>query len=83
MSDLERVVTLLCPLCGGDQFESPDEAVKDFSDADEDVRVYCSGCGSEYTIRELIENNAPIIDQTVEALLHDFIKEMEKRLNGQ
>lgn len=83
MNYLERAVTLMCPLCGGNQFESMDETVKDLSEAAEDVRVYCLGCKTEYTIRELIDKNAPSIDKAVEELAYDFVAEVERRRNGQ
>ena len=47
MKNLDRKVTLLCPLCGNDQFESLDEEFEDLLHASDDVRVRCSDCGSE------------------------------------
>ena len=49
MKNLDRKVTLLCPLCGNDQFSSIDVELEELYDADDDVRVRCSDCGSEYT----------------------------------
>lgn len=46
----------------------------------DDVRVRCSDCGSEYTKRELLDNNAAIIDNAVDELAQDAIKELEKEL---
>lgn len=37
-------------------------------------------CGSEYTKRELLDNNAAIIDNAVDELAQDAIKELEKEL---
>lgn len=48
--------------------------------ASDDVRVRCSDCGSEYTKRELLDNNAAIIDNAVDELAQDAIKELEKEL---
>ena len=39
MKNLDRKVTLLCPLCGNDQFESLDEEFEDLLHATDDVRV--------------------------------------------
>ena len=80
MKNLDRKVTLLCPLCGNDQFESLDEEFEDLLHASDDVRVRCSDCGSEYTKRELLDNNAAIIDNAVDELAQDAIKELEKEL---
>ncbi len=80
MKDLERKVKLLCPLCGNDQFASLDEEFEDLLHASDDVRLRCSDCGSEYTKRELIDNNAEIIDTAVDELKQDAVKELEKEL---
>ena len=80
MKNLDCKVTLLCPLCGNDQFESLDEEFEDLLHASEDVRVRCSDCGSEYTKRELLDSNAAIIDNAVDELAQDAVKELEKEL---
>ena len=80
MKNLDRNVKLLCPLCGNDQFESLDEEVEDLLNAPDNVRFRCSDCGSEYTKKELIESNAEAIDNAVNELKEDAIKEMEKEL---
>ena len=80
MKDLNRKVTLLCPLCGNDQFSSLDEEFEDLLHASDDARVCCSDCGSMYTKHELIESNAAIIDNAVDELAEDAVKELEKEL---
>lgn len=80
MKNLDRKVTLLCPLCGNDQFSSIDVELEELYDADDDVRVHCSDCGSEYTKRELIDGNATIIDNAVDEIAQDAVKELEKEL---
>lgn len=82
MKDLERKVKLLCPLCGNDQFASLDKEFEDLLHASDDVRLRCSDCGSEYTKRELIDNNAEIIDTAVDELKQDAVKELEKELKN-
>ena len=42
MKNLDRNVTLLCPLCGNDQFLSLDEEFEDLLHAGDDARVRCS-----------------------------------------
>ena len=78
MENLVRKVKLLCPICGNDQFESLDEEVEDLLYTSDDVRVRCHDCGSEYTKRELIDNNAAIIDNAVDELAQEAVKELEK-----
>lgn len=80
MKDFDRKVTLLCPLCGNDQFESLDEKFEDLLHASDEVRVRCSDCGSEYTKRELIDSNAALIDNAVDELAQEATKELEDRL---
>ena len=80
MKNLDRNVTLLCPLCGNDQFLSLDEEFEDLLHAGDDARVRCSDCGSEYTKRELLDSNAAIIDNAVDELAQDAVKELEKEL---
>ena len=80
MQNLDRKVTLLCPLCGNDQFESLDEGFEDLLHASDDVRVRCSDCGYMYTKHELIESNAAILDNAVDELAEDAVKELEKEL---
>ena len=81
MKDLDRKVTLLCPLCGNDQFSSVDEEFEDLIYAKDDVQVCCSDCGSVYTKQELIDGNTAIIDNAVDELAQDVIDELEKELN--
>ena len=80
MKNLDRKVTLLCPLCGNDQFESLDEEFEDLLHASEEARVRCSDCSSVYTKHELVESNAAIIDNAVDELAEDAVKEVEKDL---
>ena len=70
----------MCPLCGNDQFESLDEEFEDLLYANDDVRVRCSDCGSEYTKGELIDSNAELIDNAVDELAQDAVREFEKEL---
>ena len=62
------------------QFLSLDEEFEDLLHAGDDARVRCSDCGSEYTKRELLDSNAVIIDNAVDALAQDAVKELEKEL---
>ena len=80
MKDFDRQVTLLCPLCGNNQFESPDEEFEDLLEASDNIRVRCSDCGSEYTKEELLDGNSNVIDNAAEEMEQDIINELEKDL---
>ena len=80
MKNLDRNVTLLCPLCGNDQFSSVNEDLEDLLLASDDVRLRCSDCGSEYTKREFLDGNGEIIDNAVDELTRDVVKETERML---
>lgn len=76
MKDFSREVTLLCPTCGNDQFEYPDESEEQA--LDEKILYKCTDCGSEYTKAELLELNQEVINNHIEAIEADIIKEIEK-----
>lgn len=80
MKNYDRKVTLLCPLCGNDQFESLDEKFEDLLHASDEVRVRCSDCGSEYTKRELVDSNAVLIDNAIDELTQEATKELDEKL---
>ena len=80
MKNLERNVTLYCPICGNDQFSCIDESIDNLSDAPNDVTLKCSDCGSIFTKGELIESNEDIINANIEEIKQEAIKELEKKL---
>ena len=80
MKNLERKVTLYCPICGNDQFLCIDESIDNLSDAPNDVTLKCSDCGSIFTKGELIESNQDIINANIEEIKQEAIKELEKKL---
>lgn len=80
MKNLERNVTLYCPICGNDQFSCIDESIDNLSDAPNDITLKCSDCGSIFTKGELIESNQDIINANIEEIKQEAIKELEKKL---
>lgn len=80
MKDYNREITLLCPLCGNDQFESLDVEDGEELTAPDTIRFKCSDCNSIYTKAELIENNNESIEANVEEIQKEVIKDLEKRL---
>ena len=69
MKDYTRNVSLLCPTCGNDQFEDLG-----------DDKYKCSDCNGIYTKEELIENNQAIIQNHVDEMADDIIKDIAKDL---
>jgi len=72
-----RSVTLICPTCGGDQFE--------FEDGEERIQsAKCVSCGRAFTKDELAKENSENISAHVEEMgqeiTRDFAKEMRDTL---
>lgn len=80
MKDLSRNVTLICSVCGNDQFETLDTKYEDMKDAPDNTRFKCSDCGRIITKSELIEENEEIINANIEDIRKETIAEMEKEL---
>ena len=80
MKDLNKRITLLCPICGNDQFESLDGDFDDAESTPDDAKFRCSDCNSVFTKEVLINENAEKINNTVEELKQDIIKEVEHEL---
>lgn len=70
-----RSVSLLCPTCGGDQFE--------FEGSDETVQAAkCASCGREFTKDELIEENSENISVNVEEMGKEITKYFAKEMRA-
>lgn len=80
MKDYSRKITLYCPLCGNDQFESLDAKCDDAVDAPDTIRFKCSDCKSIYTKAELIESNNESIEDNIEEVQKELLKDFEKKL---
>ena len=79
MKDLSREVAMLCPLCENDQFECLDEEFEDGVDTLDEVRFRCSDCGSVFTKEALIAENAEVLDNAVEDIKEEFLKELQSK----
>ena len=80
MKDLSRSVTMLCPLCGNDQFECLDGELDNSVDTPDSVRFRCSDCSSVFTKAELILENAEVLDNTVEEMKKDILVGLRKEI---
>lgn len=81
MKDYNRKVKMLCPLCGNDQFSTLDDT-EDLLNAPETTEIQCSDCKSVYTKAKLIEENQHIINENIEDLKKDVMKDLEKELKN-
>lgn len=80
MKDYNRNITLLCPLCGNDQFETLDVKDGEESEAPDTIRFKCSDCKSIYTKAALIESNNESIEANIDEVKEELIKDFEKKL---
>lgn len=79
MKDIERKVTLRCPVCGNDQFESLDVDHDDLINAPGTAKLRCSDCGAIHTKDELIAGNGEALDIATEEIVADVMKDLEKQ----
>ena len=80
MKKFSRDVSMHCPVCGNDQFESMDEQYPDPNDAPDSVLLKCSDCGVSYTKEELFQENSEKIELAVEEMKEEVAQEIEKEL---
>lgn len=82
MDDKTMYVSMICPVCGNDQFESLDSEFIDLDESSISIQFRCADCGAVYTREELmIENSEKIqiaVDEVSKQLLDDFDKEFKK-----
>jgi len=80
MKDISKKISLLCSICGNDQFSALDDNISDLKDAPDETRIKCSDCGRIITKVELIEENQEIINANFEDMKKEAISEIEKEL---
>ena len=79
MGNLEKSIDLLCPVCGNEMFESLNEGIENLSN-DESFKYRCANCNRIFTKKELLDANQLLIDETIEEMKDDVIKQIEKEL---
>lgn len=80
MKDISKRVSLACPICGNDQFESLDADQDELMEAEVSVKLKCSDCENIFSKEDLIKENAEKIDTVVEEVKQEAVKEFEKEL---
>lgn len=87
LDSINKRVSLICPICGNDQFSSLDIPVEELKDASEASRIQCSDCHKIFTREELLKENQDRIDTEVKEVkceitkqIHDEIKKALRKL---
>lgn len=80
MRNLDRNITMLCPLCGNDQFSLVDKEYQELVDAPDNARIKCSDCDTIYTKQEILSANAEKISIAAEEMVQDAMQDFEKEL---
>lgn len=78
MKDMEMKVSLLCSVCGNDQFSTVDPNIEDMLNAPDETEVKCSDCGRVTTKEQLIEDNSHIINANIEDFKEVIVKQLQK-----
>jgi predicted nucleic acid-binding Zn-ribbon protein len=68
-------VTLLCPTCGGTQFEYNDDEIHD-----DHATVRCVTCNREMTKDELIHKNSENIEEHISEISKESVDDLAREL---
>lgn len=79
MKDIERQVTMRCPICGNDQFESLEVDHDDLINAPGTATLRCSDCGATHTKDDLMAANGEALDIAADEIVSDVMKDFEKQ----
>ena len=82
INELSRNVSLICPVCGNDQFRIMGAEDNELKNTSGEVQVQCSDCGAVFSKEEIIEENSEKIDIAIEELKDDIAAEIEKEVKG-
>ena len=81
MKNLNRNISLICPLCGNSQFSAVECEIDNLKDAPGSTQIKCSDCGRITTKDMLIEDNKEIINANIEDIKKEAKSEIEKEIN--
>ncbi len=76
--DYSKNVSMLCPVCGNDQFESLNPEYPDLKEAPDEVQLRCADCCAVYTKEDLIRENSEKIAIAADEMKDEIIKDFEK-----
>lgn len=80
MKDLNRSVSLICSVCGNDQFSALDHDGEEFAEFSEAPFYKCSDCGRLTSKEQLIEENQEVINANIEVIKKEAVDEIKKEL---
>jgi uncharacterized Zn finger protein len=78
MKDIERIVSMMCGVCGNDQFSALDENITDIQDASNETILKCADCGEIFTKEKLIEDNEGNINANLDDVKEEAMKHVQK-----
>lgn len=67
-----RTVTLICPTCGGFDFEH----------IEVEQQLLCKSCGREVSREELVKENSEIIQAQVSEIKSDILKDIKSQFKN-
>ncbi|MDE6208411.1 MAG: hypothetical protein K2M73_01905 [Lachnospiraceae bacterium] len=80
MRNINRNVSMICPLCGNYQFSAIDCDLDNLSETSDETRIKCSDCGRIVTKAVLIEENQERINANIEDVKKEVVNEIKKEL---
>lgn len=80
LDNIKKTISLICPICGNDQFASLDVPMEELKDGLETNRVQCSDCHRIFTKEELLNENQGRIDNEVEQITDNITKQLDKEI---
>lgn len=80
LKNINKKISLICPICGNDQFISLDVPIGELKDGSETNRVQCSDCYRIFTKEELLTENQELIDCEVKQFKDEIIKQVNEEI---
>ena len=74
-NDYDRTVSLICPTCASDQFES------DADLPDEEREYSCGDCGERFSHEDILSANSEKISAVVDEIGNELISDITKDFN--
>ena len=80
MKDLNRSVSLICSICGNNQFSALGHDGGEFAKFSKAPFYKCSDCGRLTSKEQLIEENQEVINANIEVIKKEAVDEIKKEL---
>lgn len=80
MKDLNRSVSLICSICGNNQFSALGYDGEKFAKFSEAPYYKCYDCGRLISKKQLMGENQEVINANIEEIKNEAVDEMKKEL---